>query len=188
MFRAQISENIYLQLLEERHAAEVFSRVDRDRDYLREWLPWVDATETQDDTLAFIRSSLEQFASNKGFVAGIWYERQLCGVIGTHKVDWLNRKAEIGYWLGRSFQGKGIMTSAGHAAVTYLFSEVDLNRLTIHCAKDNEKSCAVAQRLGFTEEGLAREAQLLHRQYHDLRRFSMLKREWAEKRLEAGTG
>jgi ribosomal-protein-serine acetyltransferase len=178
MFRAQIRENVYLQLLEERHSTEVFSLADQDRAYLREWLPWVDATQTVDDTLSFIRSSLEQFSSNKGFVAGIWSERKFCGVIGTHKLDLLNRKGEIGYWLGRSFQGQGIMTEACRAMVTHLFTEIDLNRVTIHCARENEKSCAVAQRLGFAEEGVAREAQYLHGQFHDLRRFAMLKKDW----------
>jgi ribosomal-protein-serine acetyltransferase len=178
MFRAQVSENVYLQLLEERHAAELFSLIDQDRAYLRKWLPWVDATETVEDTLSFIRSSLEQFASNKGFVAGIWSEQRLCGVIGTHKLDLLNRKGEIGYWLGKSVQGRGIMTSACRAVVTYLLGDLALNRVEIHCARENEKSCEVARRLGFTEEGLAREAQLLHGEFHDLRRFSMLKKDW----------
>jgi ribosomal-protein-serine acetyltransferase len=178
MFRAQVREDLYLQLLEERHAAEVFALVDQDRAYLREWLPWVDATQTMDDTLSFIRSSLEQFASNKGFVAGIWSEQRFCGVIGTHKLDWLNRKTEIGYWLGRSFQGRGIMTAACRAVAMHLLGEMDLNRIAIHCAKENEKSCAVAQRLGFSEEGLAREAQLLHGQFRDLRRFAMLKKDF----------
>src|SRR5579863_5228790 len=129
MFRAQIREDLYLQLLEERHAAQVFSLVDQDRDYLRQWLPWVDATLTVDDTLSFIRSSLEQFASNKGFVAGIWSDREVCGVIGTHKLDLLNRKGEIGYWLGKSSQRQGIMTEACRAVVTHLLTEMNLNRV-----------------------------------------------------------
>jgi ribosomal-protein-serine acetyltransferase len=178
MFQAQVRENLYLQLLGERHAGEVFSLVDRDRDYLREWLPWVDATQTVDDILTFIKFSLEQFASNKGFACGVWHERQFCGVIGTAKLDSLNRNAEIGYWLGRSFQGKGIMTAACRAIVTHLMDELDLHRVAIHCAKDNEKSAAVAQRLGFTEEGLAREATLVDGTFHDMRRFAVLKRDW----------
>jgi ribosomal-protein-serine acetyltransferase len=178
MFRAQLRENLNLRLLEERHAPEVFSLVDRDRDYLREWLPWVDSTVTHDDTLSFIRSSLEQFASQKGFVAGIWNGRQFCGVIGTHKLDMLNRKGEIGYWLGHASQGKGIMTDACRAVVTHLLNELELNRVVIDCAVGNEKSCSVARRLGFTEEGLAREAILLHGRFHDLRHFAMLKKDW----------
>jgi len=178
MFRAQLRDHVYLQLLEERHAAEVFSLVDQERDYLREWLPWVDATQTVDDTLSFIRSSLEQFASNRGFAAGIWSDGRFCGVVGTHKLDLLNRKGEIGYWLARSFQGQGIVTEACRAVVTHLFEERGLNRVVIHCAVGNKKSCAVAARLGFSEEGLAREAQLLHGGFHDLRRFAMLKKDW----------
>jgi ribosomal-protein-serine acetyltransferase len=178
MFRAQIREDVFLQLLEERHAPAVFSLVDADRAYLREWLPWVDATQTVDDTLSFIRSALEQFASNKGFVAGIWTGNQFCGVIGTHQLDLLNRKGEIGYWLGQSFQGRGLITESCRAVVTHLLTELDLNRVAIHCARENEKSCAVAHRLGFSDEGLAREAQLLHGHFHDLRRFVMLKKDW----------
>ena len=178
MFRAQIRDQVYLQLLEERHAAEVFALVDQEREYLREWLPWVDATETLDDTLSFIKSSLEQFASNHGFAAGIWSDGRFAGVVGTHKLDLLNRKGEIGYWLGRSAQGQGIVTAACRAVVTHLLGDMDLNRVEIHCAVGNEKSCAVALRLGFTEEGMAREAQLLHGTFRDLRRFAMLKRDW----------
>jgi ribosomal-protein-serine acetyltransferase len=178
MFRAHLIENGYLQLLEERHAAEVFALVDQERAYLREWLPWVDATVSLDDTLSFIRSSLEQFASNKGFTCGIWREQNLCGVIGTARLDMLNRKGEIGYWLGQSYQGQGIMTAACRAVVTHMLGEMGLNRVTIQCAKGNDKSCAVAERLGFTEEGPAREAQLLHGRFHDLRRFAMLKKDW----------
>ena len=180
MFRAQLGQHAYLQLLEERHAPEVFALVDQDRAYLREWLPWVDGTLTVDDTLSFIRSSLEQLASNKGFVAGIWSDQRFCGVIGTHQLDLLNRKGEIGYWLGRSFQGRGIVTAACQAVVTHLLTEMNLNRVTIHCARENEKSCAVARRLGFTEEGPVREGQFLHGHFHDLRRFAMLKRDWKQ--------
>jgi ribosomal-protein-serine acetyltransferase len=178
MFRAQIREGVHLALLEERHAEEAFSRVDQDRVYLREWLPWVDATESVDDILTFIRSSREQFAASKGFAAGIWNQGKFCGTIGSHNFDMLNRKAEIGYWLGRSFQGQGIMTAACRTVVSHLLGEMDLNRVAIHCAKENEKSAAIPLRLGFTEEGMAREANLLHGTFHDLRQFAMLKKDW----------
>lgn len=178
MFRARISENAHLQLLEERHAATVFTLVDHERTHLREWLPWVDATERVDDTLSFIKSSLEQFASNHGFAAGIWCEDEFCGVVGTHKLDWLNRRGEIGYWLARSHQGRGLITAACRAVVTHLLGDLDLNRAEINCATGNRKSCAVPPRLGFTEEGVAREALLLHGRFHDLRRFAMLKKDW----------
>lgn len=178
MFRAQLRNDLHLQLLEERHTDEVFALIREERDYLRQWLPWVDSTEVPEDTRSFIKSALEQFASNSGFAAGIWSGGRFCGVVGTHKLDWLNRKGEIGYWVARAFQGKGIITAASRAVVTHLFDELDLHRVLIQCAAGNDKSCAVAQRLGFTEEGVAREAQFLHGKFRDLRRFAMLKQDW----------
>ena len=178
MFLARLRPDLDLRLLEERHAATVFALVDRDREYLREWLPWVDSTLRQEDSLSFIRASLEQFASNSGFAAGVWWNEQFVGVVGTHKIDWLNRKVELGYWLGKNFQGQGIMTDASRAAVTHLLVEMDLNRVTIQCATGNAKSCAIPRRLGFTLEGTLRDGQLLNGRYEDLLMFAMLRRDW----------
>jgi ribosomal-protein-serine acetyltransferase len=178
MFLARLRPDLDLRLLEERHAATVFALVDRDREYLREWLPWVDSTLRQEDTLSFIRASLEQFASNSGFAAGVWWNEQFVGVIGTHKIDWLNRKAELGYWLGKDFQGHGIVTDACRAAITHLLVEMDLNRVVIQCATGNAKSCAIPRRLGFSLEGTMREGQLLNGRYEDLLLFAMLRRDW----------
>ena len=44
MFRLKIDDDLELQLLEERHAEELFALTDENRDYLREWLPWLDNT------------------------------------------------------------------------------------------------------------------------------------------------
>lgn len=178
MFRTLVRPGVELRLLEERHAAEVFAAVDRDRAYLAEWLPWVEATATPDDSLAFIRASLEQFAQNNGFACGIWNGNAFAGVLGTHKINWLNRKVELGYWIGKQHQGKGIVTDSCRAAISHLFDEVDLNRVEIHCAITNVKSCAIPKRLGFVHEGTIRDGQLCGGQYQDLHVFGMLKRDW----------
>ena len=178
MFQKQIQDGVYLRLLEERHAEEVFAVVDRERGYLREWLPWVDLTTEVDYTASFIRASLEQFAKNEGISAGIWHRREFVGVIGTHKIDWLNRKVEIGYWIASRSQGRGIITAACRAIIDHAFSEWKLNRVDIHCATGNEKSCAIPIRLGFQFEGVLREAQRVNGNHFDIRVYSMLSREW----------
>jgi ribosomal-protein-serine acetyltransferase len=178
MFRAQLRPGIELRLLEERHAPAVFALIDQDREHLREWLPFVDATLVEDDTLSFIRATLQQFASNEGFVAGIWNGEQVIGVIGTRKIDWLNSKVEIGYWIARAFQGRGIMTEACRAVVDHAFSGLAVNRVEIQCATGNARSAAIPKRLGFTLEGTRREAEMVNGKFHDLLLFSMLQREW----------
>jgi ribosomal-protein-serine acetyltransferase len=174
MFRLPISPNAELRLLEERHAETVFSTVDRDREHLRVWLPWVDNTKTVDDTLAFIKLSLERFAHNEGIGAGIWCEGRFAGGIGTHKPDWLNRKVEVGYWLASDFEGRGLATQAARAVVCYAFEELGLNRVEIHCATGNTRSAAIPRRLGFTFEATLRAALLLHGEYHDMQVYGRL--------------
>ncbi len=178
MFSAILQPGVELRLVEERHAPAMFAVVDRDREYLREWMPWVDATRTEDDILAFIRRSMEQFASNHGFSAGVWADGCMAGVIGIHHLDWANRKAEMGYWLAREFQGRGIATAAARAVTGHALVELELNRMEIHCATGNTRSSAVPKRLGFTFEGTLREAQLLDGRYVDLDVYSMLRREY----------
>ncbi len=133
----KIDEDTDLRIYEERHAQEVAELVDQNRAYLRQWLPWVDNSRTVEDSRAFIRSSLHQFAQNEGFQAGIWYRDKLAGAIGYHRLDWIDSKVEIGYWLSESLQGKGLMAKAFRILITYAFIELGLNRVEIHCAIEN---------------------------------------------------
>jgi ribosomal-protein-serine acetyltransferase len=178
MFRAKVRDDVELRLLEPRHADEIFERVNEDRAYLRLWLPWVDATLTVDDTRSFIHSTREKFVSYESFTAGIWQRERFAGVVGTHNINWLMRKTEIGYWLGQSFQGQGIMTDVCRAVTTYLLGEADLNRVEICCAAGNAKSIAIPRRLGFKHEGTLREGDFANGRFHDLLVFGMLKSDW----------
>jgi ribosomal-protein-serine acetyltransferase len=178
MFRRDIRDGVCLKLLEERHAAEVFTAVDRNRAHLRKWLPWVDDTIGVGNTLNFIRTSLQQFANNEGFSAGIWFGHEYAGTIGAHKINWVDRKVEIGYWLASKFQGKGIVTDACRAMIDHAFEEWKLNRVEIRCAPANKKSCAIPQRLGFQLEGVLRKSQFLGGKYVDTNVYGMLARDW----------
>jgi ribosomal-protein-serine acetyltransferase len=178
MFRREIRDGFYLKLLEEKHAAAIFEIVDRERAHLRRWLPWVDRTGQASDTLQFIKSTREQFASNDGLTAGIWRGTEYAGTVGTHKIDWLNKKVEIGYWIAAKFQGRGIISEACRLLIDYAFEEWELNRVEIHCAPENTKSCAIPKRLGFQFEGVLRRAQFIDGRYLDTNVFAMLAADW----------
>jgi len=174
----RIDEETELRIYEERHAQEVTERVDQNRAYLRQWLPWVDNSRTVEDSKAFIKYSLQQFANNEGFQTGIWYKRKFAGGIGYHPIDWVDRKVEMGYWLGESFQGKGLMTKACRTLITYAFAELELNKVEIYCATENIRSCAIPKRLGFQQEGILRDAEWIYDHFVDHAVFGMLTREW----------
>ena len=106
MFGYELGENTELRLLEERHAEQLADLTDRNREHLRTWLPWVDASRTVEDRKNFIRSILKQFAENNGFQAGIWHEGRLAGVVGHHAIDWEHRSTSLGRVWGLPVPGK----------------------------------------------------------------------------------
>jgi ribosomal-protein-serine acetyltransferase len=178
MFSATLRPGVELRLPEERIAPALFKVIDDNREHLQEWLAWVTERTSEEDILAWIRAVLEQFAANKGFTAVIWVDGQIAGAAGILPIDWRNRNAEIGYWLAREFQGRGLVTDACSALMRHLLVELDLHRVEIHCATGNTRSRAIARRLGFTHEGTMREAQLLNGRFGDLEKYSLLRSEF----------
>ncbi len=180
MFRYELDEHSELRLLEERHAQELTELTDRNREHLREWLPWLDNNRTVEDRKNFIRATLKQLANNDGFQAGIWHEGRLAGVVGYHGINWRDRSTSLGYWLGKEFEGRGLMTDSCRALTTHAFESYGLNRMTIVCATENKKSRAIPERLGFELEGVQRQAEWLYNHFVDHALYGMLADDWED--------
>jgi ribosomal-protein-serine acetyltransferase len=142
---------------------------------LRQWLPWLDGSKTVSATSAFIACSRRQFLEDRGFVAVIRVSGRIGGVISHHGIEWPNRSTALGYWLDSALQGKGIMTAACRAVVEHAFTQLALHRIVIRCATENLKSRAIPERLGFTLEGIARQAEWLYDHFVDLAIYSALR-------------
>lgn len=181
MFLYRVDDEVELGLLEERHAEALFALVDANRAYLREWLPWLDYNKTVEDSRTFRRTCLQQFADNNGYQAGVWVQGELAGMLGHHGIDWANRTTSIGYWLAENFQGRGIMTRACRALVDQAFDEYGLNRVVIRCATGNAGSCAIPRRLGFTHEGVIRQAEWLYDHFVDHNVYALLAEDWGRR-------
>lgn len=181
MFRYEIGVDAELRMLQDRHAEELFALVDRNREYLREWLPFLDATTSVEDERDFIKSALERFASDGSFAAGIWFKGKIAGGIGLHAIDWANKKTSIGYWISEDCQGHGLVTRSCVALIDYAINELGLNRVEMHVAPENIKSRAIPERLGFTQEGILRRVAWHYDHYLDLVVYAMLSDEWKNK-------
>nr|WP_251025945.1 GNAT family protein [Bacillus sp. ISL-47] len=178
VFSLKVDKNIELQLFQLHHSEDLFNLVDSNRKHLREWLPWVDNMASPVQYHSIIPMWLKQFADNNGFNAGIRYRGRLAGSIGFHQIDWHNGQTSIGYYLAKGFEGKGIMTRSVQAMVNHAFIDLKLNRVEIRCGVKNLKSRAIPERLGFKQEGIIRDGELLYNRYHDLAVYGMLAREW----------
>ncbi|MEO1403877.1 MAG: GNAT family protein [Cyanobacteria bacterium J06635_1] len=178
MLPSQITRELCLEQLDPRHADAIFRLTDENRDYLRQWLPWVDNVHTAEDTRAFIITTQAQFERNEGFQMAIVWQGNIVGAIGHHRIDWANHSASLGYWLAAPYQGKGMMTQACRVLVNHAFQALNLNRIEIRAATENYRSQAIPRRLGFKQEGIVREGEWLYDHFVDLMIFGLLRSDW----------
>jgi len=157
---------------------ELRAAIDRNRDRLREWLPWAGANFEQETLRAHLRDCQRENAERTSLTTHILHGGQLCGAIGLHKIDVRHRNTSIGYWLDRAFEGRGIMTRACRAIITEGFQHYNLHRIEIRCGTGNIRSAGIPRRLGFIEEGLLHEAEWVFDRWIDLRVFAMLEQDW----------
>jgi len=170
--------SISLELIADKHARPLLELLNANRTHLRQWLPWVDNMQTEEDFQAYINRSKVQHEEGTDLGYVILVNGIVAGRIGIHYIHQHNRNGAIGYWLGQKFTGQGIITKACSALIDYCFDSLGLNRIEIKCAIENHKSAAIAKRLKFTKEGVLRQAEWVNGEFLDLNLYSMLKKEW----------
>jgi ribosomal-protein-alanine N-acetyltransferase len=111
---------------------------------------------TQEDALAFIHKT--QTDPHFKHVRAIYYENRPVGSIGIYSEGDIYRfNYEIGYWLGETYWGQGIMHAAVQQMVAYAFSETDAHRLFAGVFEYNIGSASVLEKNGFRLVGVAQQ-------------------------------
>lgn len=180
MFSPIIDKQLSLRLIDVTDAEGVFFITNRSREYLRKWLQWVDATKTVEDTKKFIDTSFQGYMEKKSMTTVIIFKEEIAGVASFNQIDWVNQVASIGYWLDKDHQGMGIMTKVVRTLTEYAFCEMDMNRVEIRAAVQNQRSRAIPERLGFVKEGHLRQTEWLYNRYVDHVIYGMLTEDWKE--------
>ena len=173
-----VKDNILLKEFELTDAEHIFKAIDSQREYLGEWLPFVEFTKSVKDSLDYVNSVVTMPEECKERQFAIFCGDDFAGLAGFKGTDRLNRKSEIGYWLREEFQHRGIMTESVRALIKFGFSELDLNRIQIKCAPENVKSRKIPQRLGFTLEGIERDSEFVKEGlFRDAEVWSLIKKD-----------
>lgn len=107
----------------------------------------------------------------------ILFDGKIVGVAGFNSINWSNKTAYIGYWLGEEYQGKGIMIKVAKALTDYAFSHLKLNKVEIRVAVENKKNRRIPEKLGFVNEGTIRQAEWIYDHFVDHIVYGMLANE-----------
>ncbi|MGJ1263724.1 GNAT family N-acetyltransferase [Sphingobacterium spiritivorum] len=174
----RIDEHIKLQQTSPEHAEGLLEAVDRNRDHLSRFLPWVGNMQEVADFDQYIQYCMDLYDQRQEISFVILYGQTIVGRIGLHHINQQNKSAAIGYWLNRDMEGEGIISRSCRQIIDLAFNELGLNRIEIKAAVENTKSQAIPQRLGFQREGILRKSELVNGIFLDLVVFSMLKEEW----------
>ncbi len=99
---------------------------------------------------------------------------ELLGSVDLHAVDWEQGRATIGYWIAAEARGRGAATRAVRLLSRWGFEALGLGRIQIYVDVRNESSQRVAERAGFTREGVLRSFSQLKGERFDSIVFSLL--------------
>jgi len=175
----KVDDDIKLTYPLELNAAELAKVVSESNEYLNRWVPWAKLGFTHEDALVHIRYLNDMFTKNSNFWVFINFRGAIAGGIGLNRFDLDNQATDLGYWLAEDKQGHGIVTRACSAMVEYVFNDLGYNRIELRTNPENEKSVAVAERLGFSKEGVLRQAEVINNEFKDLELHSLLKEDWS---------
>ena len=145
-----------------RDAAALNAAVFESQRELRPWMPWAQAAPSLEQSQAecrrlqashLRRADLPMFMFERGADGG---EGSFIGGTGLHRIEWEVRRFEVGYWCRTTMQGRGFVSEAVQALARMAFDQLAARRVEIRMDPRNERSWRVAQRCGFTLEGVLR--------------------------------
>lgn len=90
----------------------------------------------------------------------------------------LFESAELGYWLGKDYWGRGYAFEAAKQIVDFAFTTLKLNRLEAYAMDHNTSSEKILFKLGFLKEGLLRKSIKRWGEFIDVKSYGLLHTDW----------
>ena len=174
----QLNEEISLRTFRDSDAEAIFETVKRNETHLMAFMHWMSPDYSLALSREFIHRSLENAAQRKGITYGIFRRGRHIGSVGFVQFDWTSRTTEIGYWIDKAEEGKGIVSAACRLLIDYALGDLGLNRVEIRCSTFNVRSAAIPERLGFKKEGVLRQSEFRNGRLHDFAIYGLLAAEW----------
>lgn len=151
-----------------RFDADMMAEIDSNRLFLREYLLWVDKTNSIEDCHKASDMFRDGWNQSETFAYSLVLKEtgRAVGSIDLHNVNQDNKRAEIGYWLAERYNGRGLMSRAVQLIEKQAFS-AGLHRLEIRLQKENLPSARVAERNGYVLEGTLTDALFKYGSFYD---------------------
>jgi len=148
---------------------------------LKQWEPWAAKPPVLQETRSFLEASGRNWMDGSELPVAIAVKQDgrwhLAGALSL-TITRYSRSGEIGYWIGGEYEGRGLVTRAAAAVLDQAFGPLELERVSLHTDPANERSRAVARRLGFVQEGVIRQGTAFADDRRDEIVYGLLAEEW----------
>jgi [ribosomal protein S5]-alanine N-acetyltransferase len=105
----------------------------------------------------------------------IEYMGEFVGSVGiSPQTGWRSHIAEIGYWIGESFWGKGIATEAVKMMTDISFSQLNFRKLFASVHAPNKASIRLLEKAGYELEATLRQENFKDGEYRDVHQYARL--------------
>lgn len=179
MLSQPLGDGFELRTLEPWHGREFAEFLDRSRDYVGPWLPWMNVVIGEAEAGDWLSVRARKRAEDTFHMYGIWRGEELAGGAVFRIFDTDAKLCELGAWLAPEVTGRGLITRACALMIDWAVTERGMNRIEWRCDPDNVRSSAVARRLGMTCEGTLRQAYVnTAGEFADAEVWSVLAEEW----------
>ncbi|MFI7503147.1 GNAT family N-acetyltransferase [Streptomyces sp. NPDC049687] len=167
-----------LRPLEPWHAEELLAHLDRGREFINEYVPFGSRATDVAGAREVLQRYADMRAADTGSLHGLWLEGKLVGGVLFLNFDAENANCEVGCWLEPAGTGRGLVTRAMRVLIDFAVEQRGIHRVEWVASAGNTNSLNVARRLGFTRDGVRREAYPYRGVRHDLEVWSVLAQEW----------
>lgn len=169
-----IFEQIVLRPLVEEDQEAIFAACNDAE--MQRWFPLPNSY-SMADAQTFIELSDHKRKEGSGLVSAIEYQEIFAGVIDIKKVDWRAKCCEISYWGSPWIRNKGVTSRALTLISQWVLQEMNFERIEVRIAPENLASQRVAEKAGYSREGIARNAGYINSGRLDLIIYSLIRKD-----------
>lgn len=136
------------------------------------------------DARRFINQAVRQSKKKTAYTFGIELlqpqqktdPKGIIGIISLTKVDYKNKNCELGYWLGKKYWSRGIMSKAVAMILEFAFNKLKMHRVNASSFASNTASLRVLEKNGFLLEGIIFETIYRERTWHNIFMYGLIKK------------
>lgn len=154
--------------------------ISSNRERFKKYFPiTVSTTNDIKEVKNYIKQLSHNMKKKEMYPLGLFLDEEIQGLVIIKNIDWNARKCELGYYIDEEQEGKGITTILVNNTITYCFEKLEMNKIFLRIAPDNTPSIKVAEKAGFSKEGLLRQdIKLFDGQVLDMIYYGILRDEY----------